>query len=111
ALPAPTQILMRASDILVTHWMPILAGTINAVTLLVLYFRSRTGSRVWHFLQLHAPLLGKLYRKLHLSRGLRMVGTMAGAGVALMDCVTTAHDLCDNSYFRDLWKSVGDQIQ
>ena len=33
-----------------------------------------------------------------------MVDTMAAAGVPLMDCVQTAHDLCDNGYFQDLWK-------
>ena len=75
------------------------------------YVRTSPGARLWHFLQLHVPLFGKLYRKLHLARGLRMCGTMAGAGVQLLECVTTAHDLCPNTYFRDLWKQVGDQIQ
>ena len=30
---------------------------------------------------------------------------MAAAGVNLLDCVTTAHDLCANTYFRDLWSA------
>jgi type II secretory pathway component PulF len=40
-----------------------------------------------------------------------MVGTMAGAGVSLVDCVKTAQELCDNSYFKDLWTEVSLQIQ
>lgn len=111
ALPAPTQMLMNVSDLLVNHWPPILAGAIGLVIALFMGLRTPAGARVWHYVQLHAPLFGKLYRKLHLSRGLRMVGTMAGAGVNLMDCVNTAHDLCDNTYFRDLWQQVGNQIQ
>jgi type IV pilus assembly protein PilC len=55
--------------------------------------------------------LGAMFRKLHLSRGLRMIGTMAGAGVNLLDCVNTAHDLCDNVYFRELWMEVRSKIQ
>jgi type IV pilus assembly protein PilC len=31
--------------------------------------------------------------------------------VQLLECVKTAHDLCPNTYFRDLWQQVGDQIQ
>ncbi len=59
----------------------------------------------------YSPCSGPMFRKLYLSRGLRMVGTMAGAGVSLVDCVKTAQELCDNSYFKDLWTEVSQQIQ
>jgi type IV pilus assembly protein PilC len=55
--------------------------------------------------------MGGMFRKLHLSRGMRMIGTMAGAGVGLVDCVATANELCDNVYFRELWDNVSEQIQ
>jgi type IV pilus assembly protein PilC len=55
--------------------------------------------------------MGAMFRKLHLSRGMRMIGTMANAGVSLMDCVETAKDLCGNSYYSDLWSAVLQQIQ
>ncbi len=32
-------------------------------------------------------------------------------GVSLVDCVKTAHDLTANSYFKDLWDEVSQQIQ
>jgi len=40
-----------------------------------------------------------------------MVGTMAGAGISLVDCVNTARDLTGNSYYRALWTRVSEQIQ
>jgi type IV pilus assembly protein PilC len=75
------------------------------------FFKNESGKRTWHWTQLRLPLLGKLFSKLHLSRGMRMIGTMAGAGINLVDCVETAKDLCSNSYYRDLWASVSQQIQ
>jgi type IV pilus assembly protein PilC len=111
ALPGPTRILMAMSDFLVNDWVILLASLLTTIVAAVLYVRTSAGARLFHYIQLHVPLFGKLYRKLHLARGLRMCGTMAGAGVQLLDCVNTAHDLCPNSYFRDLWKQVGDQIQ
>ena len=110
-LPVPTKVLMHLSTFIVTHWMAILAGLLTTSILTYFYVRTESGARTWHYVQLRIPLLGAMFRKLHLSRGLRMVGTMAGAGVNLVDCVTTAHDLCNNSYFRDLWTQVSDQIQ
>ena len=111
ALPGPTRMLMAISDFLVNDWVVLLTAIVTIVVGSVLYVRTSAGARLWHFIQLHVPLFGKLYRKLHLARGLRMCGTMAGAGVQLLECVKTAHDLCPNTYFRDLWQQVGDQIQ
>jgi type IV pilus assembly protein PilC len=111
ALPMPTKILMAASDAVISHWMMMLAGAVTAAVVGWLYFRTPTGSRTWHYVQLHVPLLGAMYQKLHLARGMRMIGTMAGAGVNLIDCVTTAHDLCSNSYFRQMWDEVSRKIQ
>lgn len=111
ALPVPTRLLMGASNALIHHWYLILLGLGGTAAALSFYFRTPAGARVWHWIQLSAPLFGKLYKKVHLARGLRMIGTLAGAGVSLMDCVTTAGELCPNTHFRDLWKRVGDHIQ
>jgi hypothetical protein len=39
-------------------------------------------------------MIGPMFRKMHLARSIRMIGTMAGAGISLVDCVQTANDLC-----------------
>ncbi len=111
ALPLPTKILMAASNFLVGHWPAILVGVATAAISAFFFLRTPTGARTWHYVQLNMPLFGSLYRKLHLSRGLRMVGTMTGAGIQLLESVATAHDLCANSYFRRLWHDAGEQIQ
>jgi type IV pilus assembly protein PilC len=111
ALPVPTLILMSVSNFLVTQWPLILLGLGTLGMAIFFALRNPKGLRAFHYLQLHIPLLGAMFRKLHLSRGLRLIGTMAGGGVSLVDCVKTAHDLCDNSYFKDLWSDVLQQIQ
>ncbi|HZZ44622.1 MAG TPA: type II secretion system F family protein [Tepidisphaeraceae bacterium] len=111
ALPVPTKILMGISSLLVDHWI-IWATAVPSVVLGVMYgLKTKPGQRVLHYLQLNTPLLGKMFRKLYLSRGLRMLGTMGAAGVNLVDSVQTTHDLCSNSYYRALWDSVSKQIQ
>jgi type IV pilus assembly protein PilC len=111
ALPLPTKILMHSSNFLVNHWAGLLLGLIGAAAAIYLYLGTRQGSRMFYRLQLRLPLLGGMFRKLHLSRGLRMIGTMAGAGVSLIDCVATARDLCANVFFREMWDEVSTQIQ
>jgi type IV pilus assembly protein PilC len=111
ALPLPTKILMAMSGGLIDHWLAIVLGLAVAIAGWMFAIQTRSGLRVWHLIQLRTPLLGSMFRKLHLSRGLRMIGTMAGAGVNLLDCVATAHDLCSNVYFRELWDGVTAQIK
>jgi type IV pilus assembly protein PilC len=111
ALPMPTIILMGISNVIVTQWPLLLAG-IGTLAMGYYFLRQNPrGSRALDYVQLHLPLLGPMFRKLYLSRGLRLIGTMASGGVSLVDCVKTAKDLCENSYFRDLWEEVSQQIQ
>ena len=111
ALPAPTRVLLALSDFLVNDW-PIIVP-VALMTLGGLWYGKKTdaGETFWHALQLHLPLLGPMFKKLHLSRGLRMIGTMAGAGVNLVDCVETAHDLCGNRRYRAMWDDVAEAIK
>ncbi len=73
--------------------------------------QTEKGLRSWHWLELRLPLLGPLFRKLHLSRGLRTIGTVAGSGVGLLDCVQIVRGLSSNCYFRELWDQVIEQLQ
>ena len=111
ALPVPTVILMAISNLIVTQWPILLAGLSTLVMGTYFFLRNPRGARVFDYVQLHIPLLGPMLRKLYLSRGLRLVGTMASGGVSLVDCIKTAHDLCANSYFKELWDEVSQQIQ
>lgn len=111
ALPTPTRILMSLSNGLVSYWMYLLPGVLAAVAGAVIYSKTARGKVVKDWLSLHLPLVGPLLQKLHLARGLRTIGTMASAGVALVDCVETAGSLSANTYFRNLWSEVSSQIQ
>jgi type IV pilus assembly protein PilC len=111
ALPTPTKILMGASDFIVENKVALPVGIVLAGAGLYALARTQPGRRVVHYLQLHLPLVGPMFRKLHLARSMRMIGTMAGAGIPLTDCVSTANDLCGNVYFQELWTHVLERIQ
>lgn len=111
ALPMPTKVLMAVSGFFVHDWAQLLTAIAITTIASILFFSTETGKRAYYFTQIHIPLLGGVFQKLHLARGLRIVGTMAGAGVSLVECVKAAGDLSDNSYFKDLWSEVSTQIQ
>ncbi|MEM6562347.1 MAG: type II secretion system F family protein [Planctomycetota bacterium] len=111
ALPMPTKVLMGMSDFVVGHWLLLLIGTAVAAGVGWWWLGTEGGKRFWHVTQLRLPLLGPMFRDLHLSRGLRVVGTTAAAGVPLLECVGMARELTDNSRFQQLWDNTHDQIE
>lgn len=111
ALPLPTKMLMSASNFIVSHYISLPVCVIGAAVGIWMYISTPGGKRTLDLVSLKIPFIGPILSKMHLSRGLRMVGTMAGAGVTLVDGVTTAKDLCNNTYFVEMWDSVLEQIK
>lgn len=110
ALPVPTKVLMAISEFVTGHWIGLIVGILCTAVGGFFYFRTKGGRKVWHWIQLNFPLLGKMARKVYLARGLRMLGTMSGAGVNLSDAVILTRDMCGNGYYRDLWNKVSEKI-
>ena len=110
-LPTPTKVLLAISGALTGHWQVLLPTTILATGGAVWWLRSPAGTAAWHRVQLRLPLLGPMFRKLHLSRGLRMIGTLAASGVSLVDCLDTARDLAGNGRYAALWSVSEDKIR
>jgi len=110
-LPMLTQMLMDVSGFMIHDWLFILIGLAVVIGGGWQYLRTKSGWRLYNYVQLNTPLIGPIFLKLHLARGIRLIGTMAGSGINLPECVTTAEELCANFYFRDLWHTVSQQIQ
>lgn len=110
ALPAPTKALMAVSQFIVDHSISLPLVVLMVVAGIWWAMQYPAAQRAWHWAELRLPLLGGLFRKLHLSRGLRTIGTVAGSGVGLLDCVQIVQGLSSNSYFRELWDQVIEQL-
>ncbi|MGA2229957.1 MAG: type II secretion system F family protein [Tepidisphaeraceae bacterium] len=110
-LPIVTRILMAISDVMVHDWYWLILGLGIIGGGAWQYGRTPSGRRMFQYAQLQVPLFGKIFQKLFLSRGLRLIGTMANSGISLPDSVRNAQTLTGNIYFQDLWERVGKQIE
>jgi type IV pilus assembly protein PilC len=83
-LPAPTQILLAISDALRNHFPVLVFGMTAAAVSIVLYIRTRPGQRHWHWILLHFPVFGPLFRKVAISRFSRTFATLIQSGVPML---------------------------
>ena len=98
ALPLPTQIVVGTSHIMRSYGLFVLVGIVVLVLTARNWVASEKGRRTWEGLMLRAPLIGPLVGQFAMSRFCRMLGTLLGAGVPLVQGLNVAR------------KSIGNQI-
>jgi len=97
-LPLVTQLIVGASEILRAYGLFVAAGLFILGVLLRNWVMSETGRRVWERLILRIPLVGPIIAAFAMARFCRMLGTLLGAGVPLVQGLNVAR------------KSIGNQI-
>jgi len=98
ALPLPTQIVLAASQLMRSYGLFAAAGVVVLVMLVRTWFASQKGRRIWEGFMLRAPIVGPLASQFAMARFCRMLGTLLGAGVPLVQALNVAR------------KSIGNQI-
>src|SRR5450759_3375085 len=96
--PLIAQMIIGVSHAMRSYGLFIAAGLIVTGFLVRTWFASEKGKRVWEGLVLRAPLVGPLVALFAMARFCRMLGTLLGAGVPLVQGLSVAR------------KSIGNQI-
>ncbi len=97
-LPLITQIIVGVSGVIRSYGLFVAIGVVVGVLLLRNWFSSEKGKRIWEGIMLKAPLVGPLAARFAMTRFCRMLGTLLGAGVPLVQALNVAR------------KSIGNQI-
>ncbi|MFA5865241.1 MAG: type II secretion system F family protein [Phycisphaerae bacterium] len=95
-LPAITQIVMGFGKVIQAYYLPIIFGFILLGTLIVPYLRSENGIEKWQKLQLHIPVVGKIFRMVAICRFCRIFGTLLANGVPMINSLNISRDSAGN---------------
>ena len=110
-LPFITQIIIGASQVLRTYGLFVAAGLFIIGYLIRHWFASEKGRRVWEALTLRAPLVGPIIAQFALARFCRMLGTLLGAGVPLVQCLNVARKSIGNQILTDAVATSIERVQ
>ena len=98
SLPLITQIVIGVSHVVRSYGLFVALGIGITAFLVRNWFASEKGRRAWEGLMLRAPLVGPLVAQFAMARFCRMLGTLLGAGVPLVQALNVGR------------KSIGNQI-
>jgi type II secretory pathway component PulF len=98
ALPLLTRMIVAASEVMRAYGLYVALGAGLGAFLVRHWLASEAGRRVWERFILRVPVIGSLLAQFAMARFCRMLGTLLGAGVPLINGLNVAR------------KSIGNQV-
>ena len=111
ALPAPTQVVISASEFMKSWWWLVLLIIIGSVTGLVA--GKRRSVKFAHFLDrvtLKLPVFGKIMRESAIARFARTLGVTFRAGVPLVEALDSVSGATGSVVYGDAVKQIRDDV-
>lgn len=100
-LPLITQVIVAISDFMRNYGIFVAAGVIAIILATRTWLISPAGRRAWEGLMLRLPVLGPIVSQFAMSRFCRMLGTLLGAGVPLINSLNVARRSIGNQVLVD----------
>ncbi len=112
-LPKLTQILVGFSKVLGDFKAMTVILTVVILASMALYYwvRTLTGRRVIDYVKIHTPVLSTMFIDMVVTRSMRIMTTMVGTGVSLLDTIEVIRSSCENYYFQQLWADTDVKIR
>jgi type II secretory pathway component PulF len=110
-LPLITILVIDASQLLRSYGIVLAIGLVVTIFSLRTWFSSVKGKRVWEGLILRAPLIGPLVAQFAMARFCRMLGTLIGAGVPLVQSLNVARRSIGNQILVDAVAQSIERVQ
>lgn len=96
-LPGLTQFLVDMTDFFGKFWWLVSIIVVAGIVALFYFFKKTpTGQKAWDSFKLHAPIFGKLFQKLYVSRFARTAEMMLATGVPMLESVKIAIGAANN---------------
>ncbi len=110
-LPAITQLIIGASELLRSYGLLIALGIGITALLVRNWIVSPVGRRAWEGFILRSPVVGPLVAQFAMSRFCRMLGTLLGAGVPLINGLNVARRSIGNQILVDAVSNSIDRVK
>ena len=110
-MPAFTLAVLNISNVFKSHFLA--AGMLLLALFAAFQFciRTRTGRRNFDRFKLAMPVLGKVCRKMSLSRFARTLGTLLGSGVPILQALTIVKETAGNVVIGGMISRIHDNVK
>ncbi len=109
-LPVTTIMLMNASHVLITYWIPITAGLVASIVALAWWLRTAAGQAALDSLKLRVIGVKDIFIQVYLIQSMRVLGVSLDKGVSVPDALASCREVVSNRDFRKFLTSVEEKV-
>ena len=109
-LPLATRILIAFSKFINRDGILLLAGIIAAVAGIILFRRTAKGKKFFHFLLLHAWILGPIAKKVNLARFARTVSSLLKTDIPVIESFKITSTVLGNVYYKNACLDASEKL-
>lgn len=110
-LPLPTKILIGVGNALANNGIIIGIIAIIFLVLLIKFFRTKSGKKIFDAIMLRLPIFGTIIKKMNLARFSRNISSLLKTDIMIVNCFDIVSDVLGNYYYKQAMKDVGVQIK
>ena len=110
-MPAFTLAVLNISNVFKSHFLSVGLALLALVIAFQFCIRTRLGRRWFDRFKLAAPVLGKVSKKVALSRFTRTFGTLLGSGVPVLQALTIVKETAGNVVVGDMISQIHDSVK
>lgn len=111
ALPAPTQFLINASNLMTSYFPIVIVLLIGGVIAYKRFYKTEMGMRQIDKVKLKLPVFGMLLKKVAVAKFTRTLGTLVSSGVPIIDGLTITARTAGNKVIELAVLSTIDSIK
>jgi type IV pilus assembly protein PilC len=110
-LPLPTRVLIGASSFMVNYTMLVLSLLLALGAGSVMFYRSKTGRRLFDRIFLKIPVIGEMVREVQAARSARTLSSLLSAGVDVVAALGVTADVLQNHLYKEVLEEAKAGIQ
>lgn len=110
-LPITTKILISTTNIVQGFWWLILIVLVGTVVGVRYFITTPTGRFLFDNIKIRAPIFGKLFQKIYMSRFARNLATLIAGGIPIVKALEAVADIVGNEVYREIIIEAADQVR
>jgi len=110
-LPLSTRIVVYASDFMAAHSILVIVGLVVIVGGSIAALRTPSGQRTLDWVALHFPIISTVVQKVNMARFARVMSSLMGSGIAIIEGLNVTALAMDNVYYREVILAAAEDVK
>ena len=110
-LPFTTKLLMGASGFLQSWLWLVIIAIVGLVIGFLRFKKTSQGKELWDKFKLKVPIIGKLFRKIYLTRFADNFSTLLKGGLPILKALKISSEVIGNTVFSRLLDEAGEEVK